>query len=112
MTTSRFSVEALRLMVSATRRAGEEFVLNRLAVIEVLQAFIAGVLPSQDVVEWAEFFDVNEDVELEPDVSLPEILFELSSPEINGELDPDRARELIAILSNVGSIGAKGRRLG
>ena len=61
---------------------------------------MAGSLTNQNVVEWADFFDVNEDVELESNVLLPDVLFELSSPEINGELDVDRAGKLVEILSN------------
>lgn len=99
MTLSKISLEALRSMVSAAKSSGEYFVLNRSDVVQVLQAFVDGLLTTESVVEWAEFFDVNDDVELEPDVSMPDILFELSSPEINGELDVRRARELIAILS-------------
>ena len=99
MTPSKFSVEALRSMVSAATRSGKDFVLSRSAVIEVLQVFIAGSLSGQGVADWAEFFDTNEDIELESDEILPDVLFELSSPEINGELDVDRARKLIVILS-------------
>jgi hypothetical protein len=100
MTASKFSIETLRSIVSAATVSGKDFVLNRSAVIEVLQAFIAGSVTGQNVAEWADFFDVNEDVELGSDLLLPDILFELSSPEINGELDVDRARKLVVILSN------------
>ncbi|GGA40373.1 hypothetical protein [Dyella nitratireducens] len=100
MTASKFSIETLRSLVSAATVSGKDFVLNRSAVIEVLQAFIAEAVSSQNVAEWADFFDVNEDVELESDALLPDVLFELSSPEINGELDVDRARKLVLILSN------------
>lgn len=98
MTSSKFSIETLHSLVSASTGSGKSFVLNVSAVIEVLQAFIAGTLNSQNVAEWADFFDVNEDVELESDVLLPDVLFELSSPEINGELNVDRARELVVLL--------------
>lgn len=99
MTASKFSVETARSMVSEATAAGKDFILNRSAVIEVLRAFMAGSLTSQDVVAWADFFDVNENVELESDVLLPDVLFELSSPEINGELNVERAVKLVAILS-------------
>lgn len=100
MSASKFSVGLLRSMVSEATNSGKNFVLNRSSVVEVLQAFVARSLTRQNVVDWAEFFDVNEDVELESDALLPDVLFELSSPEINGELDLDRARKLIVILSN------------
>jgi hypothetical protein len=100
MTASRFSIETLSSTVSAATVSGKNFLLNHSAVIEVLQAFITGSVTSQNVAEWANFFDVNEDVELESDLLLPDVLFELSSPEINGELDVDRARKLVEILSN------------
>lgn len=106
MTASKYSVETLRSIVSAATKSGRDFVLERSAVIEVLQAFVAGSLTSQGVAEWAEFFDVNEHIELESDVSLPDVLFELSSPEINGELDVDRARKLIMILSHADARGS------
>lgn len=98
MTASKFSTETLHSIVSASARSGKNFVLNCSAVVEVLQAFIEGILTSQNVAEWADFFDVNENVELESDVLLPNVLFELSSPEINGELDVDRARKLVVLL--------------
>ena len=108
MTGSKFSLETARSMVSAAIGSGKDFVLNRSAVIEVLQAFLAGSITSQNVVEWADFFDVNENVELESDVLLPDVLFELSSPEINGELDVDRAGKLVVMLSNAeASLGSE-----
>ena len=99
MTASKFSIETLRSIISAAKLSGNDFVLNRSAVVEVLQAFIAGSVTSQDVAGWADFFEVNDDVELESDVLLPDVLFELSSPEINGGLDVDRARELVELLN-------------
>lgn len=101
MIASKFSIESLRSIVSvAMERDGKSFMLTHSMVIEVLEAFIAGSIGKQDVAEWAEFFDVNEDVELESDALLPDVLFELSSPEINGGLDVDRARELVWSLAN------------
>lgn len=99
MSNSKFSVDKLRSAVSAARdsQAGE-FVVTTAALIEVLEAFLSGLIDKEDVAIWAEFFDANEDVELESDKLLPSIIFELSSPEINGYLDSRRAAQILRLL--------------
>ena len=99
MTINKFSIENIRLdVLAANAREGIPFVLTRDMVVDILKAYIAGLVSGAEVANWAEFFDVNEDIELETDELLPDVLFELSSPEVNGGLNKERALELVDIL--------------
>jgi hypothetical protein len=103
MTSPKFSIDKVRSDVLAAKVSGRIYVLSSIDVAEVLQQFLVGLIRREDVAEWAEFFDVNEDVELESDEVLPSVLFELSSPEINGWPDQVRVKELIALLESKGT---------
>lgn len=94
----KFSIDERRRGISDARDEGRLFFLSRDAAIEILEAFIAGHVDEDGVSEWAELFDVNEDVILDSRDLLANIVFELSSPEINGCLEKDRAMEIISIL--------------
>lgn len=99
MSTASTPLSLLRAEVlSATARHGRLLVTSS-ATIDVLKAFKNGQVSSKDVAEWAEFIDANEDVDLEENSHLPDVFFELSSPEINGLLDVKRATEIISLLS-------------
>lgn len=98
---SIYSLSALKSRWSAAKSNGEMLLLSRSEVIALLSDYEAGAISAETVSEWAEFFDGNEDVEFEPEAEglLPDILFELASPEINGDLTADRAKSLKMLLS-------------
>ncbi|QGY75739.1 hypothetical protein FZ025_03330 [Xanthomonas hyacinthi] len=94
-----FSIDKLRSdILAANEGGGGIFVVTHAAVVEILDAFLSGVIGANEVAEWAEFLDANEDVEFESDEFLPNIIFELSSPEINYYQNAARAAEIINIL--------------
>jgi hypothetical protein len=88
-------IESLELKVEQAKLAGKLYVLTRLHVVGVLRGLRDGRISLDAATQWAEFFDVNEDVELEfEDIS--KVLFELSSPEINGIPSGERINELLS----------------
>jgi hypothetical protein len=100
MINSNYSVATLQSKVASAKSRGVEFTLLSSDVASILSAFLAGQISEEDVANWAEFFDGNDDVEFEPGKSIPDVLFELSSPEINGRLEVQRAQELLITLSD------------
>lgn len=89
--------EAMCRVGEASREANV-FLLTRRHVVSLLEALQSGSIGFDEVAEWAEYFDVNEDVELECD-DLADVIFELSSPEINGVPTAQRVREIIELMS-------------
>jgi hypothetical protein len=90
----------LQDQVRAARLRGEQYILSREAVEKILKSFLAGELSKEALAEWAEFFDANEDVDFEPE-RLVDIVFEMSSPEINEWMDDERARDLLLQLGQI-----------
>lgn len=97
--TATFSMDQVRERVRAAAEGGSYFVLEHAAAAEVLRLFVAGSIDREGLVEWAEFFDFNEQVEYESDEVLPRLLFEMSSPEINGWPDVETAERFLTLLS-------------
>ncbi|PNS09846.1 hypothetical protein Lysil_1480 [Lysobacter silvestris] len=56
-------------------------------------------LNKKGVEDWAENNDANDSIEFSSDL-VRDLVFELSSPEINGELSDERALQLIEILKS------------
>lgn len=98
MASFKFDLDRLRSSLVALKEAGELLPLSIAEVAGVLSAFVVGEISKEEIADWAEFYDGNEDVVLESDDLIPDVLFELSSPEINGWLQEVRARELISML--------------
>jgi len=98
MNTSEFSLSALRSKLASSKEEGIPLFLSRSDIARALTAFLAGEIDENEVADWAEFYDANEAVEFESDAAIPEVLFDLSSPEINGRLDKARAREWLSRL--------------
>lgn len=59
----------------------------------VLDRYLDGSLPAEDVQRWAETLEGRDDLALTE--TLIDVLFELASPEIQGELTEKKARDLI-----------------
>jgi hypothetical protein len=94
MKNEKFLVEKVRSDVLDAVENGRTYTVTLACAIEALEAFIAGTISREDLTNWADFFDVNENVELESEEILPDVMFELSSPEINGLIDEERAGKL------------------
>jgi hypothetical protein len=114
-TTQARRVEALRDLVElrvpirdATAALGrfvwdsdEELVdLTSMDVMQLLNGYLDGRLSADDCREWAESLEVRDDVGREPgrEEELAEFLFEIATPEVAGELTPQRAQQWISRL--------------
>lgn len=98
-----FSVERIRSHVDSTKKAGRTHLITCLMVRCAIRAWLDGIISNEQLSEWADFIDANEDVELESDEVMPDVIFELASPEINGWPDQSRALELLDLLNRVGA---------
>ena len=99
MVSPEFSVDALRAKQLAAKEVGVPMFLSLADVSAALMAFLSGELSTGEIADWAEFYDANDDVVFESDEVLPNVLFEISSPEINGWLDNERAKRLLSEVS-------------
>lgn len=72
-------------------------VVSRQAVRNVLNRAIRAEVAQTDVVAWANALEALDRVEYEQPfkADIADVLFVLSSPEINGPLTPDRYRSLL-----------------
>lgn len=59
----------------------------------ILKLYLDKKISAQDIDKWANFLECRDDVE--PHVSIAEILFELANPDIQGELTEARAKALL-----------------
>ena len=69
--------------------------LSRLEALELLRMFAEGILTADDCAAWANAVEGRDDVGLEEGAedALKEFLFEISTPEIAGELTMDGAEK-------------------
>jgi hypothetical protein len=66
-------------------------------VTMVPNRYLSRDLSQETIAQWADALEGRDDVGY--DKRIADVLSELASPEINGALTPERARELIALLS-------------
>ena len=62
-------------------------------MLRSLDAFLDGNVSAAEVHEWAEGYDANDNIEFEVE-ALKDVVFELTSPEINGALSVARAARI------------------
>lgn len=98
MAESEFSLDVLHAKLAAAKEAGQSLLLSSSDVARALNAFLAGEITKEEIADWAEFYDANDGVEFETNEAIPDVIFGISSPEINGWLDDARARELLSEL--------------
>lgn len=74
--------------------------VTRQQLINLLVAFLHGQVSAMDLQKWAAEIELSEQIEYEPTNAqlIADVIFELSSPEINGPLTFDRARNLSHLL--------------
>jgi hypothetical protein len=90
ITSMAYGVGALQLDVSAS------------ALLRFIDRFLSGDISEKDLAGIAEAFDVNERVVIKGNSRLiAACIFELTSPEVNGDLSPPRMREVKARLSEL-----------
>jgi hypothetical protein len=75
------------------RPAVHGVVLSVADVIRSLDEYLDGNVSATEMHDWAESYDANEDIEFEVE-ALTRIVFELTSPEINGALTEVRAARI------------------
>lgn len=68
------------------------------AIAVMLTRFLSRQIDVGRLVEWANILDANEHTEVAPDETelVAQLLFELASPEINGEIDDASAASMLA----------------
>lgn len=70
-------------------------------LVAVLERYCSGAVSADDVKVWADAIEGRTDLvdyEDSQSRSIATVLFELASPAINGELTPEKANDLIALL--------------
>jgi hypothetical protein len=99
MKQSKLSVSTLHASLVASRSLGRKLFLSVSDLEEALTAFLRGEISKEEIADWAEFYDANDDVVFETDEIMSTVLFEISSSDINGWLDEERAEELRSSLT-------------
>lgn len=71
--------------------------LTRTDALRALNRYLDGSLSSDDLRQWADTLEVRDDLGREQDFeeALTEFLFQLATPDLAGELTPDRAADWI-----------------
>lgn len=95
-----YSVSELRSRLSALKAVGGSLFLSRVDIAKALKAFIASEIDAEEIAAWAEFYDANDGVVFEQNPLIPDVIFDLSSPEINGQLDEERAKHWLNLLED------------
>jgi|GEM_PF-1991000 len=103
MADSEFSIEALRSTLAASKEAGSPLLLSIFDVVKALNAFLVGEITKEEIADWADFYDANDDVVFEANEAIPNVIFDIANPEINGWLDDARAKELLSLLRTQGT---------
>ncbi len=71
----------------------EELVqLTSADVVGALRKYISGEIPSEEIERWANLIECRDDINYE---GFSDLLFRLSSPEINGKLTTSSANEIV-----------------
>lgn len=99
MENSEFSMTALRSKLASSKESGSPILLSIADIEMALSAFISREINEEEIARWAEFYDANDAVVFESNEIIPDVVFEISSPEINGWLDEARARKLLLRLT-------------
>lgn len=76
-------------------------------VIATLHRFHKGRASAEEVANWADFFEVRDDVELASEL-VTSVVFELANPALEGALTEERAQQLMVTLVDSKKIDPKG----
>lgn len=69
-------------------------------IAHVLERYLQGVLSRRDVYDWAAALELREDIEFGHDEEhVFDIIYKLATPELEGELTPARAQNLLQLFS-------------
>jgi hypothetical protein len=69
--------------------------LTSVDIVTALRKFLDGELSGNDIERWANLIECRDDIDYE---GLSDLIFRLSNPEINGQLDPSAANEILRSL--------------
>jgi hypothetical protein len=91
---SRHRVQELR--ATAAKGGEGNVVLTREALARILERHASGELATEELTELASELEANDEIDYEPDAeaAIADVLFELSTPEINGMPTIERSRAL------------------
>ena len=96
-------IDELRNLISTLKWdfEGTPFTLRRDHLLDVLQRYMAGELPAQSVEEWANLVEGREDMTFESRAKdfMETIVYELANPELTESLSPQRAGEMVCLLT-------------
>lgn len=97
--TGNETVSELSALLKEIRVPGE-IGLSGAAVIQFIDRFLTGDLSVEQIVGIADLLEVNEAIEVgEADrLAVAEALFQLATPEINGQMTQRRAQDIRAML--------------
>jgi hypothetical protein len=73
-------------------------VITKPQLLKVLIKCIDQIITFQNLEDWADAIECRDDLDFESE-EIQEIIFELSSPEINGEITKERLQEIVNDLS-------------
>lgn len=77
--------------------------ISKKDVSQALEAYLNGEVNEKDIESWADFVELSEEISyaVGEEETISEVLFILSSPEINGALNHETARNLIDLISQI-----------
>ena len=83
-------------------RPRETILVSRTTLRNVLQRVLASELNEVEVMSWANVVEAADAIQYEQSFAqiVTGIVFELSSPEINGRLTPEKCRQLLERLNS------------
>jgi hypothetical protein len=86
---------AIRSLSSHAWGMAPEVVFGGRQISRALAMFLAGEIDTRDLERWADAIEGRDDVEYDPSHSpaVADFLFEVSTPQVNGELTDERAHE-------------------
>lgn len=82
------------------------FLLGITSLRDALQLCVNGELRPEDLTAWASDVELNEQIEYDAkhNKAIATVLFQISSPEVNGTIDRERCLELITILDELAKL--------
>ncbi len=73
---------------------GFSLIVSKLEFTNILKKCIEDKISFEELENWANIIECRDDLDFE-DVEIQEIIFELASPEINGEISKERLRKIL-----------------
>ncbi len=82
-----------------TGRVETDFILNRSALSQFIERYLSGELTESELQEIGDLLEMTVEYEDGNEGVIAQVLFEVSSPEVNGQIDQESATEWKVMLS-------------